>query len=333
MHGGGFRAGKRQEMLPMARKLAENGYVAAAISYRLTPRFQFPAPVHDAKAAVRFLRAHAARFALDAGHIGTAGASAGGTISLFLGVTRGFPEWEGPGPWREHSSAVNCVVNLYGRSDLTTSYGGSRNAAEVLPLLVGGELPWGRTAHLRASPLYWVTPSAAPVLAIHGTLDLNVPYQQSIQLDERLRAAGVATELETLQGAGHGFRGADAERADQRMIEFFDRHLKPTPDPGRIRLTTSEGERITLGWPSGRILKREPGEPPQRSMVQPPAVLTKGTGPLRLTSVSAAKARPDGSFLIADNGARRLIEVSAQGVPLREIRDLAFEVVAIEILP
>src|SRR5580698_639074 len=60
IHGGGFSGGNRSGDLPMATKLAENGYVAATIDYQLTPMFQFPAPVYNAKAAVRYLRAHAA---------------------------------------------------------------------------------------------------------------------------------------------------------------------------------------------------------------------------------------------------------------------------------
>jgi len=262
IHGGGFRSGSRDSFLPGAIQLARHGYVAATASYRLAPRFQFPALIHDVKTSVRFLRANAARFNLDGDYIGTAGASAGGTLALFLGVTRHTPEFEGQGPHNEFSSAVQCVVNLYGRSDLTTSYGGSRNAADVLPSLVGGELPWAHKEHLRASPLFWVTPSSAPVLSIHGTLDLNVPYTQSVALHHRLQSAGVDAELETIEGAGHGFKGADAERADHRMIEFFDKHLKRRQDAHTIVISDHGpgGEAIIMGWPSGRIHWRTPND-------------------------------------------------------------------------
>src|SRR5437667_10605411 len=57
IHGGGFSGGKRDSYLPMAIRLAQNGYVASTVSYRLTPMFQFPLPLYDVKAAVRFLRA------------------------------------------------------------------------------------------------------------------------------------------------------------------------------------------------------------------------------------------------------------------------------------
>ena len=82
---------------------------------------------------------------------------------------------------------------------------------------------------MRASPLNWVTPNAAPILAIHGTADTYVAYEQSLWLIERLIAAGVPAELETISGAGHGFKGADAKRADERAFAWFDKYLKPKP--------------------------------------------------------------------------------------------------------
>ena len=262
IHGGGFHSGDRTSMLPLAIRLAQHGYVAAAVSYRLTPRFQFPAQVHDVKTAVRYLRANAARLSLDPRRICTIGASAGGTLALFLGLTRGIPRFEGGPDYREHSSDVNCVVNLYGRSDLTTAYGGSRNAGDVLPALVGGELPYTRNAHLDASPIAWVNPASAPVLSIHGTLDLNVPYPQSAALQARLQAAGVRAELETIEGAGHGFRGADAERADRVLIAFLDRELRQAAD--RLTVLVSDhgaaAELVALGWPSGQVLWRVPND-------------------------------------------------------------------------
>src|SRR6266481_2211957 len=79
IHGGGFSAGNRDSYLPMAIRLAQNGYVAAAISYRLTPMVQFPLPLYDVKAAVRFLRANSGKFDVDKEHMGAIGASAGAT--------------------------------------------------------------------------------------------------------------------------------------------------------------------------------------------------------------------------------------------------------------
>lgn len=226
IHGGGFRAGSRDGYDQLCVRLAERGYVAATISYRLAPQHRFPAAVHDTKAAVRWLRAHAARLHVDPARIGVTGGSAGGHLAQFLGVTAHVPRFEGEGGNAGESSAVACVVNVYGPSDFTKSYGKSVDAHEVLPLWFGGNLDTHRAIHIQGSPLFWVTPDAAPTLCIHGTEDAYVAHEQAEWLVERLKGATVEAELLTLPGAGHGFKGADAEKADAALFDFFDRQLK-----------------------------------------------------------------------------------------------------------
>ena len=226
IHGGGFRAGKREGYDSLIRTLAGEGYAAVTISYRLAPQHRFPAAVHDTKAAVRWLRANAGKYGIDPRRIGVTGGSAGGHLAQFLGVTGDVEEFEGGGGNPDVSSRVNCVVNVYGPSDFTKSYGKSVDAAEVLPLFLGGNLETALPAHIRSSPLNWVTPNASPTLCIHGTDDKYVAHEQAEWLVERLKKCGVEADLLTLQGAGHGFKGKDAETADRAMIAFFNRHLK-----------------------------------------------------------------------------------------------------------
>ena len=71
-----------------------------------------------------------------------------------------------------------------------------------------------------------MTPNAAPTLCIHGTEGQVRRPRAGEWLVERLKAAGVEAELLLLEGAGHGFKGADAEKADKAMLDFFDKHLK-----------------------------------------------------------------------------------------------------------
>jgi acetyl esterase/lipase len=226
IHGGGFRAGTRHGYDGLCLKLAQHGYVAVTVSYRLAPKHPFPAAVHDVKAAVRWLRANAARYHIDPERIGATGGSAGGHLAQFLGVTADVRQFEGEGGNAGQSSRVSCVVNYYGPSDFTRSYGKSVDAAEVLPLFLGGNLERERHRHILASPLYWVTPNAAPTLCVHGTEDKYVAHEQAVWLVERLKAADVEAELLTLEGAGHGFKGKDAEAAEKAMLAFFARHLK-----------------------------------------------------------------------------------------------------------
>jgi len=226
IHGGGFRAGKRDGYDSLCVKLAERGYVAVTISYRLAPKFQFPAAVHDTKAAVRWMRANAKTYKVDPTRIGVTGGSAGGHLAQFLAVTAHVPRFEGTGGHPEQSSAVACVVNVYGPSDFTKSYGKSVDAHEVLPLWFGGNLDTKHDLHIHGSPLYWVTPDAAPTLCIHGTEDKYVAHEQAVWLVDKLKAATVEADLLTLEGAGHGFKGADAEKAEKALFEYFDKKLK-----------------------------------------------------------------------------------------------------------
>jgi len=226
IHGGGFRAGKRESYDALCLKLAEQGFVAVTITYRLAPKHQFPAAVHDCKAAVRWLRANAAKYKIDENRIGVTGGSAGGHLAQFLGVTAHVPQFEGTGGNPEQSSHVKCVVNVYGPSDFTKSYGKSVDAHEVLPLWFGGNLETELKRHVIGSPLYWVTPDAAPTLCIHGTDDKYVAHEQAVWLVDKLKAATVEAELLTLPGAGHGFKGADAEMAEKALIGYFQKHLK-----------------------------------------------------------------------------------------------------------
>ncbi len=226
IHGGGFRGGQRDGYDGLCIKLAERGYVAATISYRLAPKYQFPAAVHDTKAAVRWMRANAKTYKVDPSKIGVTGGSAGGHLAQFLGVTANVPQFEGTGGHPEQSSAVTCVVNVYGPSDFTKSYGKSVDAHEVLPLWFGGNLETKHALHIQGSPLYWVTPSAAPTLCIHGTEDKYVAHEQAVWLVDKLKAATVEAELLTLEGAGHGFKGTDAEKSDKALFDYFDKKLK-----------------------------------------------------------------------------------------------------------
>ena len=229
IHGGGFRAGTRESFNGLCLQLAERGYVAVTVSYRLAPKYQFPAAVHDVKAAVRWMRANAEKYQVDPDRIGTTGGSAGGHLAQFLGVTSGVKKFEGDGGNAEYSSSVKCVVNFYGPSDFTKSYDASVDAKDVLPLFLGGNLEQERHRHIESSPLYWVTPEAAPTLFVHGTKDAYVAHEQAEWIVERMKAADVEATLMTIEDGDHGFRTSSPdvkEKIEQARFDFFDRHLK-----------------------------------------------------------------------------------------------------------
>ncbi|HZL34781.1 MAG TPA: alpha/beta hydrolase [Tepidisphaeraceae bacterium] len=225
IHGGGFRAGDRHGYDGMCRTLAEHGYVAVTVEYRLSPKYQFPAAIEDVKTAVRWMRENAAKYHIDPNRIASLGGSAGGHLAQFLGVTGDVHRFDGT-QYPRQSSKVQCVINYYGPEDFTKSYGKSVDAAEVLPMWLGGDLEHARAKHILASPINWVTPDAAPTLLLHGTQDKYVNYEQATWMYDRMKSMGLDVELLTLKGAGHGFGGEYARQADKAAIEFLDKHLK-----------------------------------------------------------------------------------------------------------
>ncbi|MBY0506961.1 MAG: alpha/beta hydrolase fold domain-containing protein [Bryobacteraceae bacterium] len=333
IHGGGFRAGKRTSYHPLCIKLAQRGYTCATMSYRLAPRHQFPAPVEDAKAAVRFLRANAKKYGIDPARIGVTGGSAGGHLALMVGLTGPLKVFEGSGPNRDQSSAVQAVVNFYGPTDFTQSYGKSVDAHEVLPLFLGGDLAHNRQEHLTSSPLYYVTPLSPPILSVHGTKDTYVAYEHSVWLTSKLLSAGVDAELETLTGAGHGFKGADAERAEARLFAYFDKHLKPEAKQTPILVSDHglRGEVVGMLWPSGRELFTRPNERGHDAQSLPGGHILYTVGAkgkvvevdaqgrevwafsTGLEHPLAAQRLPNGRTLIGDAKQGRVIEVEPSG--------------------
>jgi acetyl esterase/lipase len=334
IHGGGFRGGNRRGYIPLCIKAAQKGYVCATASYRLSPQHQFPAHVEDSKAAVRFLRANAAKYTIDPAHIGATGGSAGGHLVLMLGLTANNKSFEGTGPNRDMSSAVQAVVNYYGPTDFTKSYepGKSVDAAQVLPLFLGGDLEHNRQQHILSSPLYYVTPQSAPILSIHGTKDRYVAYEHSVWLTDKLKAAGAEAELETIVDGDHGFKGADAERAEARMFAFFDKHLRPV---NQTKILISDhgpaGQIVTMLWPSGREMSTLPNDRghdvqslpnggilytvgPQKKIVEVDASgKTVWTCCENLEHPLAAQRLANGNTLIGDAKAGRVIEVDHAG--------------------
>lgn len=239
IHGGGWKEGNKAPWDAYCRTLAVRGYVAVSVSYRLAPKYKFPAQLDDVKAAVRWLRENADRLKIDPQRIGAIGDSAGGHLAMMLGTTGDLKRFDnekgGPtadsgenrsGTGARTSGRVRCVVDFYGPSDLTRSDKVLPVVEQMVTDLVGSDIEHGRRQHALASPLYWVTPDTVPMLLVHGTKDPLVPYQQAVWMRDRLKSADVEVELLTIEGAGHGFRGDDLKRAITAATEFFDKHLK-----------------------------------------------------------------------------------------------------------
>ncbi len=226
IHGGGWIGGDRRQMAVTIGVLAARGYVAITPDYRLAPGSRFPAAVEDCKAAVRWLRAHAKDYKLDPDRIGAMGTSAGGHLACMLGVTGPADRLEGDGGNPEMSSRVQAVVSFFGPTDLTRPvFRKDAQENNLLPFL-GGSLAQQPDAYRRASPNRYVNKNAPPFLFLHGSDDSIVPAEQSKEMAARLQQVGVSARVEIVPGEGHGWGGEKLLQSIEKMVTFFDDHLK-----------------------------------------------------------------------------------------------------------
>ncbi|MCW1886778.1 alpha/beta hydrolase fold domain-containing protein [Luteolibacter flavescens] len=233
VHGGGWQAGRKEDGLDIIRAVTATGdYAAATINYRLSQEAKWPAQIHDCKAAIRFLRAKADEYGIDADHIGVVGMSAGGHLVSLLGTGNDDPGLEGTlGAFAKVSSRVQCVVNFFGPTDFLTGLipdadADRSNGRKMVQQLLGRDEKEARGNAKAASPVSWVTKDDAPFFTAHGTKDTLVPYSQATTIHEALVKAGVESHLVAMQGAGHGFASPEL---NNRIRLFLDMHLRGKP--------------------------------------------------------------------------------------------------------
>ena len=171
VHGGAWRFGTKQSGVPLA--LVEQGYALASLDFRQSTDAPFPAMIHDIKAAIRFLRANAARYGFTAEKIAITGASSGAHLAQVVGVSNGHPILEGNvGNHPDTSSDVQAIVSYFGASDLTTILSqstpfGLEVRTPALELLLGS-LPEQNPALAKlASPVSLVNDDAPPIFIFH----------------------------------------------------------------------------------------------------------------------------------------------------------------------
>jgi acetyl esterase/lipase len=204
--------------------------VAISPQYRFCPKDPFPAQVHDVKAAVRWLRTHKSEYKVDTDHIGAVGFSAGGHLSMMLGVTGPADGLEGDVSRDAPSSRVQAVVNYFGPADLAAT----DIPAVTLPMVkdfLGGTAAEKPEVAAKASPLTFITADDAPILTFQGTKDTLVPFTQAEKLTDAMAKAGVGGRTELLLGAGHGWGGTEMNRTVNETFAFFDQHLKSAKRP------------------------------------------------------------------------------------------------------
>jgi acetyl esterase/lipase len=214
--------------------LLRRGYTVFGVYHVSQPKATVMETVEDVHAAVRFIRRHAADYAIDPGRIGVTGASAGGHLSLML-ATRG-----GEGPLRAgeetgaESSAVQAVAVFCPVTDLLNLGASTENAGDGGPpksfVRAFGprsrDLAAWKTIGREVSPIYHVDAEMPPVLIIHGDRDTLVPLDQSTRFQARAEAAGGPVDVVVRRGKAHAWLGMLWDV--RRFADWFDARLLRT---------------------------------------------------------------------------------------------------------
>jgi acetyl esterase/lipase len=228
IHGGGWMEGSKET--PPGLRFLNHGFALASINYRLSQDAIFPAQLIDCKAAIRWLRAHAAENGIDPNRIGVWGASAGGHLVALLGTTGAAKEFD-QGENAGVSSRVQAVCDWFGPTDLIQL---TKDVSDIKPddpntppaRLIGGPPVQNIEKAQRANPIRYITKDDPPFLIMHGDKNPVVPLSQSQLLADALQKAGVPVFFRVVPGGGHGgpeFR--EREELD-RLYVFFLKNLK-----------------------------------------------------------------------------------------------------------
>ena len=239
--GGGFTTTDYEKFIEMRFALAKAGFVVAAAEYRVVPN-KFPAILEDGKSAVRFLKAHADAYGIDASKIGVLGDSAGGYLSQMVAVTGNEKQFD-KGDNLHVDSTVPAAATLYGISDLRNIGAGFDEAIQKVhqspavteALLVNGvafnEYPGASILSdsdkaLAASSLGHIKKNLPPFLIMHGTEDKLVSPVQSEQLYEALKQSGNRVTYVKVEGAAHGDTVWFQKPIIDKVVTWFKDNLK-----------------------------------------------------------------------------------------------------------
>ena len=221
----GIVSGGWQSSMEMGRLIVDGylspllnakGFTVFAVRHGSSPRYPMSAIVADVRRAVRFIRQHADEYGVDPNRIGVYGGSAGGQLALLLGTTADSGDPSASDAVLRESSRVAAVVAYFPPTDF--SRWTNRRAFPATATLTEAEAA-------QYSPIRFASPGAAPSLIVHGDADTTVPMVEGETMHAALTKAGVPASFIRIEGAGHGFEGADLERASAAMVEWFERHL------------------------------------------------------------------------------------------------------------
>lgn len=209
--GGGFISANRARMPQLRMYLAERNFVVASINYRTAPNSKFPQPVEDVKSAIRFLKANAKKFNVDAEKVFIIGDSAGGYLTAMVAVTNGENIFN-VGDNLNYSSKILAAVDLYGVLDL-------KEIAKVFPLAGFYD------TNDQVSLMSYITENSAPMLLMHGMADNIVSPAQTELFFQALKNFGIEAERYLVPNANHADDYWQQEEVLEVITKFLTAHL------------------------------------------------------------------------------------------------------------
>lgn len=195
VHGGGWVAGDKQQYITyIFQPLSDAGFAWFSINYRLAPQHRFPADAEDVEEAIRWVKANGEKYHVDVKRIALIGESAGGHLVSYVGAHQA------------KGTEVAAVVSLYGIHDfISASVEWKPIPTEILQLF-GIQAIEADSAPILidASPVTYVKKEMPLFLLMHGTKDEDVPYEQSVEMCDKMKKVGAKCDLITIEGAPHG---------------------------------------------------------------------------------------------------------------------------------
>ena len=236
IHGGGWVQGTKEgSILQGVLPYLAMGYSVVNVEYRLANVSLAPAAIEDCRCALRWVAAHAKDYNFDVDRIVVSGASAGGHLALTTGMipaSAGFDRM----CFTTTEPKVAAIIDFFGITDLgdMLEEPNKKPFPESWPYTTQwiGNQPNRADLAKAASPLTYVRAGVPPTISIHGDADPLVPYAHSVRLQEALQKAGVAHEMITVPGGGHGnFSTAEWQRAFAAIDKFLAANVRPAKAP------------------------------------------------------------------------------------------------------
>jgi acetyl esterase/lipase len=203
IHGGGWSSGSRSHLVPMAQQLAAVGYVAVPLEYRLTPEAKYPASLQDIRAAVRWLRRHAAECRIDPDKIAVLGCSSGALLATLIGVTNGKDLFSEKPTDREPSSDVQAVISIDGVVSLIHPEAKAEIGGKGARTWLGARYEENPALWKRASPLEYVGAESPPVLFVNSSIPrFHAGRDDFVKVLDR---HGIYSKVHTFDNSPHPF--------------------------------------------------------------------------------------------------------------------------------